>query len=167
LFDIPCKTNLVQAGELSHGKDYLKAAGGFIHGFRYTARALFRILAAKAPSPTAPTAPTPSAPPATPLPPSAPPHGAWVGGETMLANVHLWVSGNVGLGGNGCNRGDFNVPSAGCEFFWFRDASVCLCTVQRLFFKKGFALFLILILGLSFSKSLSEFELEFEFEFEF
>jgi hypothetical protein len=35
------------AGQLSHGKDHLKSAGGFIHGFRYTARALFRILDAK------------------------------------------------------------------------------------------------------------------------
>lgn len=35
------------AGELSHGKDYKRSAGGFIHGFRYTARALFRTLSAK------------------------------------------------------------------------------------------------------------------------
>jgi hypothetical protein len=35
------------AGNLAHGKDHLKSAGGFIHGFRYTARALFRILEAK------------------------------------------------------------------------------------------------------------------------
>jgi len=33
------------AGVLSHGKDYQRSAGGFIHGFRYTARALSRILA--------------------------------------------------------------------------------------------------------------------------
>jgi hypothetical protein len=32
------------AGTLSHGKDHLRAAGGFIHGFRYTARALHRLL---------------------------------------------------------------------------------------------------------------------------
>ena len=32
------------AGTLSHGKDFRRSAGGFIHGFRYTARALHRIL---------------------------------------------------------------------------------------------------------------------------
>ncbi|CAE7938821.1 FOXRED2, partial [Symbiodinium sp. KB8] len=32
------------AGALSHGRDYRRSAGGFIHGFRYTARALYRIL---------------------------------------------------------------------------------------------------------------------------
>ncbi|CAE7029725.1 foxred2 [Symbiodinium natans] len=32
------------AGALSHGRDYRRSAGGFIHGFRYTARALHRIL---------------------------------------------------------------------------------------------------------------------------
>ena len=35
------------AGTLAHGKDWKRAAGGFIHGFRYTARALHRILEAK------------------------------------------------------------------------------------------------------------------------
>eukprot|EP00656_Telonema_subtile_P053101 TRINITY_DN757_c0_g1_i17.p1 TRINITY_DN757_c0_g1~~TRINITY_DN757_c0_g1_i17.p1 ORF type:complete len:687 (-),score=120.94 TRINITY_DN757_c0_g1_i17:110-2170(-) len=35
------------AGTLSHGKDFRRSAGGFIHGFRYTARALFRVLEAK------------------------------------------------------------------------------------------------------------------------
>ena len=34
-------------GTLSHGKDFKRAAGGFIHGFRYTARALHRILEVK------------------------------------------------------------------------------------------------------------------------
>lgn len=32
------------AGTLGHGKDWRKASGGFIHGFRYTARALHRVL---------------------------------------------------------------------------------------------------------------------------
>ncbi|CAE8649634.1 unnamed protein product [Polarella glacialis] len=32
------------AGSLGHGRDYRRSAGGFIHGFRYTARALHRIL---------------------------------------------------------------------------------------------------------------------------
>jgi len=32
------------AGTLSHGLDFRESAGGFIHGFRYTARALFRLL---------------------------------------------------------------------------------------------------------------------------
>ena len=35
------------AGALSHGKDFKRSAGGFIHGFRYTARALYTILMAK------------------------------------------------------------------------------------------------------------------------
>lgn len=35
------------AGVLGHGKDYRRSAGGFIHGFRYTARALFRMLEVK------------------------------------------------------------------------------------------------------------------------
>ena len=35
------------AGTLSHGNDHLRAAGGFIHGFRYTARNLFRVLESK------------------------------------------------------------------------------------------------------------------------
>lgn len=33
------------AGQLAHGRDFKRAAGGFIHGFRYTARALVRMLA--------------------------------------------------------------------------------------------------------------------------
>eukprot|EP00933_Yihiella_yeosuensis_P079072 TRINITY_DN9118_c0_g2_i2.p1 TRINITY_DN9118_c0_g2~~TRINITY_DN9118_c0_g2_i2.p1 ORF type:complete len:365 (+),score=66.24 TRINITY_DN9118_c0_g2_i2:109-1095(+) len=32
------------AGALSHGRDYKRSAGGFIHGFRYTARALYRVM---------------------------------------------------------------------------------------------------------------------------
>lgn len=32
------------AGAAAHGRDYRRSAGGFIHGFRYTARALYRIL---------------------------------------------------------------------------------------------------------------------------
>jgi len=36
--------NLFFAGTLSHAHDYKKSAGGFVHGFRYTARALYRML---------------------------------------------------------------------------------------------------------------------------
>lgn len=39
--------DLYFAGALVHGKDYKRAAGGFVHGFRYAARALARILAHK------------------------------------------------------------------------------------------------------------------------
>eukprot|EP00658_Telonema_sp_P-2_P076801 TRINITY_DN6801_c0_g1_i8.p1 TRINITY_DN6801_c0_g1~~TRINITY_DN6801_c0_g1_i8.p1 ORF type:complete len:791 (+),score=140.24 TRINITY_DN6801_c0_g1_i8:152-2524(+) len=39
--------NLHFAGTLSHGKDWKRSAGAFIHGFRYTARALHRILEKK------------------------------------------------------------------------------------------------------------------------
>lgn len=35
---------LFVAGTASHSLDFRKSAGGFIHGFRYTARALFRLL---------------------------------------------------------------------------------------------------------------------------
>lgn len=35
------------AGTLTHGLDFRKSAGGFIHGFRYTSRALFRLLEAR------------------------------------------------------------------------------------------------------------------------
>ena len=35
------------AGTVAHGPDWRKAAGGFIHGFRYTAKALARILDSK------------------------------------------------------------------------------------------------------------------------
>jgi hypothetical protein len=35
------------AGTLGHGPDFRKSAGGFIHGFRYTTRALTRILEQK------------------------------------------------------------------------------------------------------------------------
>ena len=35
------------AGQLGHGKDHKRSAGGFIHGFRYTTRALSRIFDAK------------------------------------------------------------------------------------------------------------------------
>ena len=37
-------TNLWYAGALTHGLDYRKAAGGFVHGFRYNARVLFHAL---------------------------------------------------------------------------------------------------------------------------
>jgi len=36
--------NLFYAGNLAHSHDFKRSAGGFIHGFRYTARALVRIL---------------------------------------------------------------------------------------------------------------------------
>jgi hypothetical protein len=34
-------------GQLGHGKDHKRAAGGFIHGMRYVSRALFRVLESK------------------------------------------------------------------------------------------------------------------------
>ena len=39
--------NMYFCGTLAHGKDWKRAAGGFIHGFRYTAQALHRILESK------------------------------------------------------------------------------------------------------------------------
>lgn len=40
----PGAEGLYFAGTLTHGLDYRKATGGFIHGFRYSARALAQIL---------------------------------------------------------------------------------------------------------------------------
>ena len=42
--DIP---NLYFAGALAHIRDFKRSAGGFIHGYRYTVRALFRHLEEK------------------------------------------------------------------------------------------------------------------------
>jgi hypothetical protein len=42
MFESTNVPNLYFAGALSHGRDYRKAAGGFIHGFRYNARVLHR-----------------------------------------------------------------------------------------------------------------------------
>ena len=69
------------AGQLAHGKDYRRSAGGFIHGFRYTARALFRILEARYNQ-----APWPS---------------------THYTDVTAWDDGGLGLGPSGCNAGDW------------------------------------------------------------
>jgi hypothetical protein len=73
------------AGQLSHGKDFRRAAGGFIHGFRYTARALFRVLEQRYHSDDF----------------------VWPGGS--FDNVQTWDGNNVGLAEFGCNRGDWGV----------------------------------------------------------
>ena len=43
---MPFRIHLVplHAGAVGHARDYRKAAGGFIHGFRYTAQALVKDL---------------------------------------------------------------------------------------------------------------------------
>lgn len=43
-YEAPNVHGMYFAGTLTHGKDWRKAAGGFIHGFRYTTQALHRIL---------------------------------------------------------------------------------------------------------------------------
>ena len=43
-YESPNVHGMYFAGTLTHGKDWRKAAGGFIHGFRYTTQALHRIL---------------------------------------------------------------------------------------------------------------------------
>ncbi|XP_060079934.1 FAD-dependent oxidoreductase domain-containing protein 2-like [Ylistrum balloti] len=43
-YQSPVMRGLFFAGTMAHSLDYRKSAGGFIHGFRYTARALFNIL---------------------------------------------------------------------------------------------------------------------------
>lgn len=74
--------SLYFAGTLAHGKDFKKSAGGFIHGFRYTTRHLFRVLEAKYHR-----------------------DGTWPGTVT-INGVNKW-SGEVGRGRVGCNAGDF------------------------------------------------------------
>lgn len=76
------------AGQLAHGKDFRRAAGGFIHGFRYTARALFNILEHKY-------------------------HGSQWPGE-MFAGINEWDGKAVGLGPLGCNKGDWGMGQSGC-----------------------------------------------------
>jgi hypothetical protein len=80
------------AGQLGHGKDFKRSAGGFIHGFRYTARALFRILESRHHSDSM----------------------AWPAREHFL-DVATW-DGKLGLGNVGCNAGDqiFEAPG-GCN----------------------------------------------------
>lgn len=40
-------SGLFFAGSASHSRDHKRAAGGFLHGFRYTARSLYRTLLMK------------------------------------------------------------------------------------------------------------------------
>ena len=81
-FESTTVPSLYFAGTLAHGKDFKKSAGGFIHGFRYTTRHLFRVLEAKYHR-----------------------DGAWPGTVT-IKGVDRW-SGEVGRGRVGCNAGDF------------------------------------------------------------
>lgn len=77
------------AGQLGHGKDHKRSAGGFIHGFRYTTRALFRILETKYYQQQWP-------------------------GQNVYAEVNAW-DGGLGLGGIGCNAGDLLIQAPeGC-----------------------------------------------------
>ncbi|XP_033739735.1 FAD-dependent oxidoreductase domain-containing protein 2-like [Pecten maximus] len=46
-YQSPIIRGLFFAGTIAHSLDYRKSAGGFVHGFRYTARALFNILRQK------------------------------------------------------------------------------------------------------------------------
>lgn len=46
-FEVVGKPGLYVAGTIGHSLDFRKSAGGFIHGFRYTARTLFRLLEEK------------------------------------------------------------------------------------------------------------------------
>lgn len=43
-YESPNVQGMYFAGTITHGKDWRKAAGGFIHGFRYTTQALHRVL---------------------------------------------------------------------------------------------------------------------------
>jgi hypothetical protein len=85
------------AGQLAHGKDFRRAAGGFIHGFRYTARALFRVLEHRY-------------------------HGStWPGGN--FDNVQAWDGKGIGLGELGCNKGDWGMGQEGCQSPQVMDSS--------------------------------------------
>lgn len=68
------------AGQLGHGKDHKRSAGGFIHGFRYTTRAMFRMLETKYQQVHWPA-------------------------RHVYTGVQQW-DGGTGLGGFGCNAGD-------------------------------------------------------------
>jgi hypothetical protein len=74
------------AGALGHGKDYKRSAGGFIHGFRYTTRFLFRTLATKYFGAAWPNAATAS-----------------------FRGLEEWDQVSVGLQQNGCNPGDLSI----------------------------------------------------------
>ena len=77
------------AGQLGHGKDHKRSAGGFIHGFRYTTRALFRMLETKYQQQHWP-------------------------GRSLFPDVNVW-GGGIGLGGIGCNAGDLLIQAPnGC-----------------------------------------------------
>lgn len=75
------------AGQLAHGKDHMRSAGGFIHGFRYTARALYRILESKRHL-----------------------EGGWPeGGRAIFLGIQDW-DGGIGMKEAGCNPGDWIAP---------------------------------------------------------
>ena len=77
------------AGQLGHGKDHKRSAGGFIHGFRYTTRAVFRMLETKY-------------------------HGGPWAARTVHSGVQQW-DGGTGLGEFGCNAGDLlSMAPNGC-----------------------------------------------------
>jgi thioredoxin reductase len=105
------------AGQLGHGKDHLRSAGGFIHGFRYTTRALFRILEARRGEVQHATDRDFGAGAGASLPtgvlPSPQPQ-RWPG-ATVFAAVHRW-DGETGLRPNGCNGGDWTAAHFAAEF---------------------------------------------------
>ena len=80
------------AGQLGHGKDHLKSAGGFIHGFRYTSRALFRMLESKYEQPKL-----------------AKEKQALWHAQKSYTDVANWDGAGLGLGYNGCNAGDWTL----------------------------------------------------------
>ena len=80
------------AGQLGHGKDHLKSAGGFIHGFRYTSRALFRMLEAKYEQPKL----------------ELKTQALWHAMQSY-PGVLDWSGTGLGLGYNGCNAGDWTL----------------------------------------------------------
>lgn len=106
------------AGTLAHGKDFKRSAGGFIHGFRYTTRALFRILAAaanqtgnsRADESTA-DATSSSIPRSSSSSSSS--SAAWLPVDEMKEHHSLqaWDGVSVGLKANGCNAGDWGTQA--------------------------------------------------------
>jgi hypothetical protein len=97
------------AGTLSHGRDHKRAAGGFIHGFRYTARALFKMLEVKYQHQTEQLQPTTAGASSS----SSSPPVQWPG-ALRFSNVAVWDGETVGLGGIGCIAAPLS-GSAGCE----------------------------------------------------
>jgi hypothetical protein len=84
------------AGTVAHGKDHKRSAGGFIHGFRYTTRLLFRMLEHKYQPAAAAAEDTGT---------------SWSGSQyNPYINLLDWDGASHGVRSDGCNPGDWDTP---------------------------------------------------------